>query len=231
MRSIILISVLSLFLCPRVFATAYGKVNSGNRAFKKGQYDKALEKYRDAQIADPGDEVINFDMGNALHKQGEFEKAQSEYEKVLSSKNPAISERTYYNLGNNSVMQRKTDEAIENYKKALDVNPNDINAKYNIEFLRLLKSNPAAVKNQLDGKEGKEKQGKGANGKQAQEQKALEGKENKKEEGKELKPENKGGMSKEDAERILQYYNDSEKQAAEKRKMRPPQVPKTEEDW
>ena len=225
MRKLMIIIAIFALCAPRVFATAYGKVNSGNRLFKKGQYEKAVEKYRDAQIAAPSEEAINYNIGNALQKGGEYEKAQSEYEKVLSTKDLRLKEKTLYNLGNNSVMQQKTDDAIDYYKKALDVNPNDINAKYNIEFLRFIKANPSVAKNPAERKDGK---GQKAQGK---EQKGKEGKEEKgKQEG--LKEEQKKGeMSKEDAERILQYYNDAEKQAAEKRKMRTPRIPRTDEDW
>jgi Ca-activated chloride channel family protein len=221
-----LLTISFLALCaPSAFATAYGKVNSGNRLFKKGEYGKAVEKYRDAQISDPSNEKINFNIGNAFHKAGEYERAQGEYEKALLSKNPGITERALYNLGNNCVMLQKTDEAIEYYKKALDINPNDLNAKYNIEFLRLIKANPSAAKNPAEGKEGKGKKNQGKEGK---------GEQGKEEKGKEEgvgKEEKKGEMSKEDAESILQYYNDAEKQAAEKRKMRAPKMPKTDEDW
>ena len=227
MKKALLIIMCFAFCAPSAFATAYGKVSSGNRLFKKGQYEKAIEKYRDAQIAAPSDETINYNMGNALHKGGEYEKAQSEYEKVLSSKNQKLKQKALYNLGNNSVMQRKTDEAIDYYKKALDVNPNDINAKYNIEFLRLIKANPSAAKNPADGNEGKGQKAKGNEGK-GKEQKGKE--EKTKEEGAKREAK-KGEMSKEDAERVLQYYNDAEQQAAEKRKMKPPKMPKTDEDW
>ena len=225
MKKLLLITLFFVSCAPCAYATAYGKVNSGNRQFKKGQYESAVEKYRDAQIAAPSNEIIDYDMGDALHKAGEYEKAQSEYEKVLSTKNQDLKEKALYNLGNNSVMQKKTDEAVEYYKKALDVNPNDINAKYNIEFLKLIKANPSAAKNPADGKQG---QGKAAKGK---EKKGNEGNEEKGREEGAAKEEKRGEMSKEDAERILQYYNDAEKQAAEKRKMQAPKMPKTDEDW
>ncbi|MCX5781259.1 MAG: hypothetical protein NT145_00930 [Elusimicrobia bacterium] len=38
-------------------------------------------------------------------------------------------------------------------------------------------------------------------------------------------------MSKEDAEGILQYYNDAEKQNTEKLKLRMPKIPKVDEGW
>ncbi len=217
MRKIFLIILFLFLYAPSAFATAYGKVNSGNSLYNKGDYEKAIEKYRDAKISAPADYTIDFDIGDAFLKEGKYEEAENEYNKAASSKNPKIKERSLYNLGNSAVLRQKEDDAIEYYKKALDVNPNDINAKYNIEFLKLMKANPAAVKNPREGKEGQGKE----------KQKAKELQENV-EKGKEEK---KQGMTKEDAERISQYYSDAEKQSAEKRKMKSPQFPKTEEDW
>ena len=118
--------------------------------------------------------------------------------------------RVYYNLGNNAYRQQKTDEALQYYKKALSANPRDIDAKYNIEFISAAKKNKDKQKDKDKQDEKNKKPGKDMTGKP---------------------DEKKSGMSKEDARRILQYYNESDKNAAKKRKMPVPAAGKTDEDW
>jgi len=37
-----------------------GKINSGNRNYRKGNYEEALQKYRDALIDDPESKELHF---------------------------------------------------------------------------------------------------------------------------------------------------------------------------
>jgi tetratricopeptide (TPR) repeat protein len=169
--------------------------------------------------------VVHFDLGNALHKTDSFDDAAKEYQRALGSKNPLVRSKAFYNLGNNAFRQEKTDEALEYYKKALDLNPSDADAKYNIEYILTQKAQ------QKDSKQNKD--GKGKNNDKQKEQNGKDGKDSQKKDQQKgtAGQEQKQGMSKEDARRILQYYNDAEKNAAQKRKMRMPQLPKVEEDW
>jgi tetratricopeptide (TPR) repeat protein len=161
-------------------------------------------------------------MGDARNKTGDIEGANSDYSKALNSKDKLLRSKAYYNLGNNAFSQEKPDEALNYYKKCLELNPKDMDAKYNIEYLLTQKNMPKQNKNDKNGKNDK-------NNKDKNQQKAAGAKGNDKDN--KDKDKNKSGMSKEDAQRILQYYNDQEKQGADKRKMKTPEQPKTDEDW
>ena len=50
--------------------------------------------------------------------------------------NNLIKSKAYYNLGNTSYKINKKEEAIAYYRKALELNPNDKDAKYNYELLK-----------------------------------------------------------------------------------------------
>lgn len=198
------------------FAGAESKIRAGNSAYKKGKYDQALEKYREAQIAAPASPEIQYNIGDALYKTENMDEAAAAYNKALASKDKNVRGAAYYNLGNAAYRQQKIDEAVGHYKKALELNPADRDAKYNLEYI-LTQKNQQKKQGKND-KDQKDKDGKDKN----QQQKAQAGQE---------KKDDKKGMSKEDAQRILQYYNDMDKNAAKKRKMQQPQLPKTEEDW
>jgi|AGTN01.1.fsa_nt_gi Tfp pilus assembly protein PilF len=219
----IIILLLSLALAAPLFASASGKVRAGNRLYKKARYDRSLEQYREAEISSPQNPVIRFNIGDALYKTGDFEASSNEFRRALASRDPRVRGAAYYNLGNAAFRADKTDEALEYYKKALAVNPNDMDAKYNIEYILHQKNDPQKQKGAKDEKNGTDKKDQQKNGR--------EGKENGPDKQNAGGNDKKQGISKEDAERIMQYYNDSDKNAARKRKMAPPQLPKVEEDW
>jgi len=223
--------LLSLILLFGGFALAHastaGKIRSGNKYFNKGEYDKSLDRYREAQIASPDNPVVYFNMGDSLHKLGQFDEAAKAYQRSAASTNKIIQSRAYYNMGNNAYRQEKPDEALEYYKKALLLNPNDEDAKYNYEFLLKQKQQPKSKDKKNDKQ--KQQQGQGARDKGQGNDKDKNKENNKNQQGQ--SEQNKQGMSKEDAQRILQVYDEADKESARKRKMQTPQLPKVDEDW
>jgi Ca-activated chloride channel homolog len=223
MKKYLLLVLLAIICAQDIWASAYGKVSAGNSLYKKGQYDKSLDKYREAQISSPDNPVVYFNIGDALHKIGDNEAAEGEFTKALGSKDKLLRSKAYYNLGNSAFARQKPDEALNFYKKCLELNPKDMDAKYNIEFILNRKNTPQSKKNDKNDKNSKDKDKK---------QGAASSKENDKDnKDKDKNEKKKNSMSKEDAQRILQYYNDQERNSAQKRKMKNPALPKVDEDW
>jgi len=219
MRKYFFLSLLMLVSSGRLWASAYGKVSSGNNLYDKSEYDKSLDYYREAQIAAPDNPIVYYNIGDALYKTGKYDESNNEYSKALNSKDKLLRSKAYYNMGNNAYAQEKPDEAINYYKKCLDLNPKDMDAKYNIEYLLSQKNMPKKKQNNKDGKNDKNKD---------QKQKGGASKDNDKDKNDKDK---KNTMSKEDAQRILQYYDEQERRGTDKRKMNTPEQPKTDEDW
>jgi len=158
-----------------------GKNKEGARLYKEGKFNEALSKWRDAQIEHPDNDKLNYNIGNGLHEEGQYEDALKEYEKSLSSKvgaglKPAptkdneFTANTYYNIGNTHYRMGKLQEAIEDYRKCLSINPKDEDAKYNIEFIKKkLKEKPQKQKEEQKQKESQQKENKESSGKQNQE--------------------------------------------------------------
>jgi Ca-activated chloride channel family protein len=124
-------------------------VNQGNAAYGKQRYEQAVQKYQDAQIKSPDSPVVQYDLGNALHKMGKFEEADAAYHQVIKAKVPKLKAKAWYNLGNNFLQQQKFNEAIEQYKQALKLDPKDEDALHNMAMaLRFLKKPPDQKQNQ-----------------------------------------------------------------------------------
>lgn len=218
--------VLSIIVCVAIAgaeASVAGKIRQGNRYFKKGQFDKAVAAYRAAQIQDPSNPYITYNIGNALYRQGQFDEAAAAFTKALAAKDPAQKGRAYFNLGNTAYRQGKTDEALDHYRKALAANHRDMDAKYNIEFLTMAKQQQKQQDNdkQKDDKN-KDKDDKNKGTKDDKKNQAGGAGEEKKDDK---------SMSSEDAQRILQYYDEADKNAKKNTQKRPVARPKTDEDW
>jgi len=131
------------------FAGKAGDVKKGNRFYLQGDYRKASDKYADALKKDQGSDIINFNMGTALYKQGDYEGALSHLQKSLLSEDAALKEKSYYNLGNalykSGIRQenKNISTAIESlkqslsyYEKALAADTKDEDAQFNYDFVK-----------------------------------------------------------------------------------------------
>ena len=236
---VVLIALCSL-LATSAQASLRSKINKGNNAFKRDNFQEALKYYRDAQVDSPESHEVHFNMGAALYKNKKYEDAMKEYEKATYSKDLTLQADSYYNMGNTLYRMGKLPEAIQYYKKALEINPDDQDAKYNIEFIqrklkeRLKKesgqeSADAGQKGEKDRKQGQGDQEKKGEEKRKADAGKEEGKE--KEEGPQKKPKKEGEMSEEEARRILEALQDEEKEALKKKMKMQPQIGIPEEDW
>lgn len=98
-----------------------------------GDNDEALKYYKDALETDKNNEFIHNSMASIYRANGEFISAKMHLTESLEidDKN-AI---TYYNYGNLLVDMEHPKEAIEMYKKALEINPDFDEAKEELEKL------------------------------------------------------------------------------------------------
>jgi tetratricopeptide (TPR) repeat protein len=96
--------------------------------------EEALKYYKDALYLDENNEFIHNAMASIYKKNGEFTSAKMHLHSSLEI--DALNPVTYYNYGNLLVEMQKNDEAIEMYAKALEINPEFIEAKEEIEKLK-----------------------------------------------------------------------------------------------
>ena len=116
--------------------SARKKVAEGNKLYMEEKYDEASNKYQDALLEDPTSTQIRFNMGNALFKKKKYDKALEAYGNVLNDKDPLFQSKANYNIGNTLYKQGELAKSIEAYEAALRLNPDDIDAKYNLDFVR-----------------------------------------------------------------------------------------------
>ena len=125
-------------------------VRQGNRYYLTGLRDttkidsitfsKAETEYRKALDKKPYDLKWNFNLNNSLYKQKKLKEAATGYEQIARQMvEPEEKAGALHNLGNAELFQQQIDESIETYKKALRINPDDMETKYNLAYAQWLK--------------------------------------------------------------------------------------------
>lgn len=117
--------------------TLYNRYLDGESSYQSEDYDEALNSFIDAQIESPEDARLKYNIANAHYKTRNYDEAIKSYLDVAATaQDISLEESSYYNLGNCLYRQGKLPEAVEYYKRALDLDPEDQDAKYNLEFVR-----------------------------------------------------------------------------------------------
>ena len=118
------------------------EVRSGNRHFKKGEWAKSEIDYRKALLKDTASFAANYNLANSLYRQDNFEEAGKSLEKVKeeASVSPSAADY-YYNLGNVAVKKEDWSGAVEAYKQSLLRRPDDMDAKENYAYAKLMLKN------------------------------------------------------------------------------------------
>ncbi len=211
------LAFLLVFLIPTLAAAQAGrkKVHQGNSLYKEKKYDAALGKYQDALLDAPDSPRIRFNVGNALYQKNTHEKAVETYQKALATGDVRLQSQLYYNVGNGLYRQGKLAESILAYEQALKLNPNDMDAKYNLEFVRnKLKENAKpqqSLEQQQQNQEGKENERP-----QDQNQKPQPQDQRQEDQKASQQQRPKQEMSKEEAEQLLNALNENKKQSEQK---------------
>ena len=144
MKGVLLI--ITLMLLPQsapVSGDGKTQGRQGNTLYNQEQYQQASEaysaglaSYQDAPI-DAAYYGLQNNLGAALYRQDDFERAQSAFAKALeTASSNAEFARAAYNAGNNAFSSEDSETALEHFKKALLADPSNLDAKFNYEFVK-----------------------------------------------------------------------------------------------
>ncbi|MDO7174054.1 tetratricopeptide repeat protein [Mariniflexile sp. AS56] len=108
---------------------AIEKNNKGVAHFFREDFKKAKAFYEEALENDENNATALNNLGLLFHQKEEYEEAVSCYNKALKVN---ISDTYFLNLANTLVHLSRHEEAEENYKKCLEINPDNLNAKISL---------------------------------------------------------------------------------------------------
>lgn len=226
--------------------TVRSLVSNGNEAYQKGRYADAETEYKKAQEKDPASREAQFNLGNSYYKQQRADEAQRQYSNYLAgAKEPADQSMAYYNLGNTFFKSNKPEESLEAYKRALKLNPDDEDARYNYLLAkeRLKQQQDQKKQNQQNEKDQQDKQDQKRQDKQPDQQQNSQ-QDQKRERDQQQQPQQqqakpdqtnqqqqKNQMPKQQAERILEALRNNEKEIQKQLRKRAAARVYVEKDW
>jgi Ca-activated chloride channel homolog len=121
-----------------VFADpADSKIQEGLNQYQEGLFPEAEENFSQARSSRPDDPRLNYNLGSSYYKQEKFQEALQDYtHAALENSDPQLKKNSLYNSGNALFKMGKLQEAEAAYKKVLTLDPSDMDAKFNLEFVR-----------------------------------------------------------------------------------------------
>jgi Ca-activated chloride channel family protein len=193
----------------QVFAqTERSLISKGNHLYKEKQFSEAEIAYRKAADINKNSFASMFNTGTALYKRGEYKQAAEWYEKNADKALTAgQAAKLYHNLGNAYFQTGKYKESLDAYKKALKLKPHDIDTKYNLsEALRKMQQQKNNNQPSAGNNNEKNKQSPSKDDKQEKKQEQQ-----------------KQGISKDDADRMLNALQNEENRTRDKMQKQIPQ--------
>ena len=218
-----LVTILFIFLGLQAGAQTNNEqenIKQGNDLYKKGDYDKASEKYKAVADKNPENATASFNNGNALYRSGKKEEALDAYDNSLKNlKTPAEKTNAYYNKGVVLQNDKKLEACIDAYKQSLKLDPTNEDARQNLQ---------KALQQQKQEQQQKQKQDQQK--KQQDQQKQDQKKDKQEQKPQEPRPQ-PSKISKKEAEEKLKALMQQEKNLQDKLHKVPATSINPEKDW
>ena len=136
-----ILSIAFLFVLNFGFSQQWrDSLEAARTAYENKEYGEALKYYESAQKNAPENIDLSDEMAQSAYKAREFKKAEDIYQQNGNKKESKLEKAdNFHNLGNARMKNKDYSGAIESYKDALRLNPNDEQTRYNLsEAIRQL---------------------------------------------------------------------------------------------
>lgn len=138
-------------------------ISLGNKEYKNGNYKEAVNAYRNALTLNPSSTVAEYNLASALLNISEKdyerkdikpqEEALSYFNKLKSSNNSNIAQKSLFNLGHIAYNNKNYGESVNYYKELLRQNPENNSARKYLRMAQIkLKENQNQDKNKNQNK-------------------------------------------------------------------------------
>jgi Ca-activated chloride channel homolog len=128
-----------------VLATA--SAGQALKQYQAGRYGAAQRKYEQLLEERPNDPRVRFNAGTAAFQAQNYQRAIEHLNSALATQDLELQQRAYYNRGNAEFRlgeetsdpkgkMAEWESAVGSFESALKLNPNDADAKHNLEFVK-----------------------------------------------------------------------------------------------
>lgn len=200
-------------------------IRNGNRLYRQQNYPKAEIEYRKALGKNPSNPQALYNLGTALLMQQKDSAAVSQLQNAAKCETSKLRKaKVWHNIGVACQKHKLFSDAIKAYEESLRNNPADNETRYNLALCMRQQKNQKNQDKQQNKDKNKQKQKQNKNDKNNKDK-------NQDQQQKQQKQQEK--MSKDNAEQLLNYAEQEEKQTQQRLKKQEaqPQRRRLEKNW
>ena len=200
----------------------------GVALLEQERFAEAEAEFRSALQLKPSSFEAAYNLGTALFRQEKYDEALQQLQATTPFANDDKQRLAslFHNLGNSYLFGQNIDQSIEAYKQALRHNPLDDETRYNLIAAMKLKDEQEEQEEEQQDQQEQEQQEQ-----QEQEQEQQEQEQEQQDQQQQQQKESEG-ISRENAERLLQALEEDEKELLEKMNQnREKQPVRIEKNW
>lgn len=205
-------------------------VRRGVALLEQERFAEAEAEFRSALQLKPSSFEAAYNLGTALFRQEKYDEALQQLQATTPFANDDKQRLAslFHNLGNSYLFGQNIDQSIEAYKQALRHNPLDDETRYNLIAAMKLKDEQEEQEEEQQDQQEQEQQ---EQQEQEQEQQEQEQEQEQQDQQQQQQQESEG-ISRENAERLLQALEEDEKELLEKMNQnREKQPVRIEKNW
>ena len=110
--------------------------DKGINHYNNNEFEKARQYYESILIDRNDDFAANFGLGSTAFQQQDYATAMKGFETVLGTDNNKLKSSAYYNMANILAKNKRLEESLAFFRKSLELNPSDLDAKINYELIK-----------------------------------------------------------------------------------------------
>jgi len=104
--------------------------------YNNNEFEKARQYYESILIDRNDDPAANFGLGATAFQQQDYAAAMKGFETALGTDNDKLKSSAYYNMANILAQNKRLEESLDFFRKSLELNPSDLDAKINYELIK-----------------------------------------------------------------------------------------------
>ena len=104
--------------------------------YNNNEFEKARQYYESILIDRNDDPAANFGLGSTAFQQQDYAAAMKGFETALGTDNDKLKSSAYYNMANILAQNQRLEESLAFFRKSLELNPSDLDAKINYELIK-----------------------------------------------------------------------------------------------
>ena len=104
--------------------------------YNNNEFEKARQYYESILIDRNDDPAANFGLGATAFQQQDYAAAMKGFETALGTDNDKLKSSAYYNMANILAQNKRLEESLAFFRKSLELNPSDLDAKINYELIK-----------------------------------------------------------------------------------------------